>query len=146
MVTVESIFSLGDQIVDECLFGDCQILAYYLSKLLKSSKIYFTSSSQYDFIHVAVSYKSYLIDVLGIHTEQEFLENHLILYDVDPNDATLNEDVDPDELGVIFSKSKTYDIKLFQRYAKLIKDSPEFKFFEDNGYPDRRPVVKNKYY
>jgi hypothetical protein len=68
MISYESIFELNNQIVEECLFGDCQLLAFCISKQLNSSKIYYTSSSEYQLVHVAVSFNGYLIDFLGIHT------------------------------------------------------------------------------
>lgn len=147
MVSYESIFDLNRQIVDECLYGDCQLLALCLSNLLKPSKIYHTSSSEHDFIHVAVSFNGYLIDALGIHTEEEFLENHLILYDIDPNDLKMNEEMDPKELeNIMYHRDQQDSMKLFERYANCILESFEFKFFLERGHPNRTPIIKHKYY
>lgn len=110
-------------------------------------KIFYSFSSDIEFIHVAVYYKGYYIDAVGIHTEDEFCQNHLILYDVDPNDVGLSE-FKPNEINsirVFLNKSEMpSDMKYYEKYAKHIASHPEFDFFIKNRKPKSKfdsPII-----
>lgn len=67
---------------DEFLHGWCEVLQYYLKKHLPEAeeyvifdRIYNTKGEFYD-DHQVLKYKGYYIDVRGIFTEEELLEQH----------------------------------------------------------------------
>ena len=81
-----SIFKVS---LDTCIDytrGDCNILAFYLFKLMKDNKIKCsivnTSSDECDYIHTVILYKNRYIDVLGIHTFDQLYKNHVDMYPV----------------------------------------------------------------
>ena len=91
---LKSLFNFHEDTIKDFLFGDCEILAFYLEEIMKKHKkkckVYFTSSDQIEFIHVLVYFKGMYIDILGIHTYEEVCKNHAELYNVPENELYLD--------------------------------------------------------
>lgn len=87
VIKLKSMFRFHKDIIEDFLFNDCQLLSFYLFKLMKINKkkckVFVTFTDKHDFIHVLVYIKGKYVDILGIHTEEDIITNHKILYGIE---------------------------------------------------------------
>lgn len=124
-------FDLPHDVILDFMHGQCEPFAMCLRDKMKEnkikSKIVYTSNDEIDFMHVMISYKNLYIDITGIHTIDEVIENHKKYYEITDSKLIISKLPNKDINSLWFITQP--DIKYANKWSEIVYKSDEMTNF-----------------